>query len=192
MGEQGCAEAFCDQAAAQVQPLVLGIKAGSAAFARSALQFLLLGGVWESTQGNTQLSPPCSCPPLQRGLNSPSPHCRWSPSNNTEIYSSFSDNKTQQQEQLRAGIPSPNQPLWTGSQRFGPPPAQTSAPGAAPSQLVLPGDHVLLQREGRHFCSSSSDFFLFRMAAPSSSSLTSSCLQVLCLFFLCIIFNLDK
>lgn len=46
--------------------------------------------------------------------------------------------------------------------------------------------------ERKGFCISSWDFFLFGTAAPSSSSLTSSCLQVLCLFFPCIIFNLDE
>lgn len=185
-----CAEAKGDQAMSQIHLLVLVHQSCEpGAFTRAALQFLLLGGVWESPKVSTASSAlPAPIPPpegtelFHTGAGSTLETLRLIPLSLT-INTALG-----QQEQLCNP-----QPLWTGSQ------AVLGHQQPKPLPLGLLKTHwgwldttCSSKGEGKHFCSSSSDFFLFRMAAPSSSSLTSSCLQVLCLFFPCIIFNLDK
>lgn len=120
--ERLSAEAICDQATPQIHRLVLSLgplvlvnqSSESGAFARSALQFLLLGGVWENTNVNIQLSPLWSRSPLQRSAEGTElflfPRWCWLHSNNAEIYSSFSDNKMQLYgSRSSCGLESPTQ-----------------------------------------------------------------------------------
>lgn len=108
-----------------------------------------------STSSSALSGPVPPCRGLQRGLNSSSFHTgagyilimlRFIPLSLT-IKHSF----------MAAGAavdwnPKPKPaPLDWVPESAGPPPAQTSAPRAGQSQLVLAGDHVLLQRGGKAF-----------------------------------------
>lgn len=159
---------------------------------------------WEefgkNTNVNIQLSPLWSRSPLQRSAEGTElflfPRWCWLHSNNAEIYSSFSDNKTQLYgSRSSCGLESPTQ-----TSPFGLGPREcwaTSSPNLCPQGWSKPtgaGWRSRASPKGREsiFAALAQIFSFSGWLLPHPApSLPHAC-KFLCLFFPCIIFNLDK